>query len=54
MRKKPKRIICEWCSRRRLAKFMEWRPDVECWQCKGENDCADAIHRQPAKREASR
>jgi len=39
MKRKPKRIVCHVCHRRRLAKFMEWHPGIEEWQCKDFNDC---------------
>jgi hypothetical protein len=37
--KKPQRAKCHVCGRRRLAKFLEWHPGLEEWQCKNFEEC---------------
>ena len=43
---RPKtREVCGWCLRKRLPKFLGWRPGVEAWMCSDEADCDRAVDR---------
>ena len=42
-RPKAKRKRCAHCKRVRLAKFIEWHPGIEEWQCSDEFGCRDAM-----------
>jgi hypothetical protein len=46
--KRPKtaRKMCCHCERLRLAKFIEWHPGIEEWQCSDFAKCDDAIERR--------
>lgn len=43
--KKPKRIVCHICKRKRMARFIEWHPGIEEWQCKDWANCD--LHNKP-------
>ena len=40
---KTKRATCAHCKRRRLAKFIEWHPGIDAWQCSDFAGCDKAI-----------
>lgn len=44
--KRPKTRVCAHCCRRRLAKFIEWHPGIEAWQCSDFAGCDAAIKRR--------
>ena len=42
-RPKTTRCRCAHCKRRRLAKFIEWHPGIDEWQCSDFSSCDAAI-----------
>ena len=43
-RPKMKTKCCAHCKRERLAKFIEWHPGIDEWQCSDIDDCDKTIN----------